>query len=39
MGTVPLRRLMGDDQWEAEDLAGRLSIVEHAALSRVMAPS
>jgi hypothetical protein len=34
MGTVPLRRLVGDDHWEAEDLAGRLSIVAHAAFLR-----
>ncbi|TVU19195.1 hypothetical protein EJB05_35332, partial [Eragrostis curvula] len=34
MPTVPLRRLVKDDQWEAEDLAGRLGIVAHAAFLR-----
>ncbi|TVU19200.1 hypothetical protein EJB05_35337, partial [Eragrostis curvula] len=31
---VPLRRLVDDEQWEAEDVAGRLGIVAHAAFLR-----
>ncbi|TVU19194.1 hypothetical protein EJB05_35331, partial [Eragrostis curvula] len=34
MATVPLRRVVDDEQWEAEDLAGRLGIVAHAAFLR-----
>ncbi|KAL6645657.1 hypothetical protein ACP70R_017265 [Stipagrostis hirtigluma subsp. patula] len=31
---IPIRRFVDDDQWEAEDLAGRLGIVAHAAFLR-----
>lgn len=34
MSRLLLRRLVDDDQWETEDLAGRLGIVAHAAFLR-----
>ncbi|GJN06642.1 hypothetical protein PR202_ga24394 [Eleusine coracana subsp. coracana] len=34
MPIVLLRRLVDEDEWEAEDLAGRLGIVAHAAFLR-----